>query len=239
MNQMRTLTRMALHEMWISFRMMLLVVVPLVGGIGVIALPPELSGVTAVGGAGFWFAVAASIAIALASGVAALTMAHERSRGTVAWMAVRAVPRSAVLLSWFITFSILLAGGIVLGSVGAWLTTIDRAETAPDVFPFAAAVVASASAGLACVAGGLLLGTVMRAVPAMLLALGLTIPILVAAILTPADGIALPTGGIGLLAHLDTASRPLAFSLQAGGAALAVAGVLLVLASVGLERANL
>lgn len=239
MNRMRTLTRMALHEMWISFRMMLLVAIPLIGGIGVIALPPELSGVTAVGGAGFWFAVAASGAIAIASGIAALTMAHERSRGTVAWMAVRAVPRSAVLLSWFITFSILLAGGIVVGSVGAWLTAIDRAETPLDLLPFAAAVAASATAGLACVAGGLLLGTFLRALPAMLLALALAVPILVVAILLPGDSLVLPTGGIGLLAHLDTASRPLAVSLQAGGAALAVTAVLLVLASAGLERANL
>lgn len=239
MNRMRTLTRMALHEMWISFRMMLLVAIPLIGGIGVIALPPELSGVTAVGGAGFWFAVAACGAIAISSGIAALTMAHERSRGTVAWMAVRAVPRSAVLLSWFIAFGILLAGGIILGSIGAWLTAIDRAETPPDPLPFAAAVAASASAGLACVAGGLLLGTVMRARRAMLLALALAVPILVLAILTPGAGLPLPTGGIGLLAHLDGASRPLAASLQAGGSALAVTAVLLVLASAGLERANL
>ncbi len=239
MNRMRTLTRMALHEMWISFRMMLLVAIPLIGGLGVIALPPGLSGVTAVGGAGFWFAVAACGAIGIATGLAALTIAHERSRGTVAWMAVRAVPRSAVLLSWFIAFGILLVGGIILGSIGAWLTAIDRAETPPDPLPFAAAVAASASAGLACVAGGLLLGTVMRARPAMLLALGLAVPILVVAILTPGAGLPLPIAGIGLLAHLDTASRPLAAALQAGGSALAMTAVLLVLASAGLERANL
>ena len=78
------------------------------------------------------------------------------------------------------------------------------------------------SAGLACVAGGLLLGTFMRARPAMLLALALAIPILVVAIITPGAGLPLPIGGIALLAHLDTATA-----------------VLLVLASAGLERANL
>ena len=254
MNRMRTLTRMALHEMWISFRMMLLVAIPLIGGIGVIALPPGLSGATAVGGAGFWFAVAACGAIGIATGLAALTIAHERSRGTVAWMAVRAVPRSAVLLSWFIAFGILLLGGIILGSIGAWLTAIDRAETPPDPLPFAAAVAASASAGLACVAGGLLFGFCAVLFGCydshritdrfdifyyMLLALGLAVPILVVAILTPGAGLPLPIAGIGLLAHLDTASRPLAAALQAGGSALAMTAVLLVLASAGLERANL
>ena len=239
MNRLRTLTSMAMHEMWISFRMILVVAVPVVGGIGAILLPEDFSGVTALGGAGFWFAVAACAAIGIASGVAALTMAHERRRGTVAWMAVRAVPRSVVLMSWFAALGILLVGGIALGSVGPWLAALERAETQPDLLPFAAAVASTATAGLACIAGGLLLGTFLRVLPATLIALALAVPILVASIVLPTGGQVLPTGGIALLAHLDSASRPLGQALQSGGAALAVAAVLLVLASAGLERANL
>ena len=39
-------------------------------------------------------------------------------------MAVRAVPRFAVLFSWFLAFALLVMIGIALGSVGAWLAAI-------------------------------------------------------------------------------------------------------------------
>ena len=137
MNRLRTLSWMALHEMWISFRLIAVLGLPLLGGLLAIVVPPDLAGVTAVGGAGFWYAVGAGVAIAIAAGLAAGTMAHERRRGTVAWMAVRAVPRSAILLSWFVAFGLLLAAGIVLGSIGAWLAALGRAEATPDAIPFA------------------------------------------------------------------------------------------------------
>ena len=46
----------------------------------------------------------------------------------------------------------------------------------------------------------------------------------------PLSAVPLPLGGLGLLAHLDSAARPVAGSLQSAGAALAAAAVLLVLA---------
>jgi len=46
-------------------------------------------------------------------------------------------------------------------------------------------------------------------------------------------------GGVALLAHLDSAARPVAGSLQSAGAALGAAAVLLVLAAAGLERSDL
>lgn len=239
MRGLRTLTRMALHEMWISFRLIPLIGLPLVGGMLVSAVPPELAGETAVGGAGFWYAISAGAAICLASGLAAITLAHERRRGTLAWMAVRAVPRSAVLASWFLAFAILLMVGIGLGSIGAWLAAIARAETSPDAIPFAAAVAASVGAGLAAVAAGLLFGTVLPRWPAVLLAIGLSGALVAATIVAPATAIASPTGGIGLLAHLDAFSRPMAGAFQSAGAALAAAALLLVLAGAGLERSDL
>lgn len=239
MRRFRTLTRMAMHEMWISSRWIPVIGLPILGGLVVIALPPELAGVSAVAGAGFSYAIAACVAIAISSGLAAGTMAHERRRGTVAWMAVRAVPRSAVLLSWFVAFGILLTTGMAIGSLGAWLAAIARAESAPDFGPFAAAVAATDAASLATVAAGLLIGTFLRIWPATLVALALAAAVLTVAVAGPLAGVPLPTGGIGLLAHLDTAARPISSALQSAGAALATAAVLLVLAGVGLERADL
>ncbi len=239
MNRLRTLTWMALHEMWISFRLIGVIGLPLLGGLLAIVVPPDLVGVTAVGSAGFWYGVGASVAIAVSAGLAAGTMAHERDRGTVAWMAVRAVPRSAILLSWFVAFGLLLAVGIVLGSMGAWLAALGRAETVPDAMPYAAAVGATIGAALAAVATGLLLGAFLPTLPATLLAVGVGGVLLAAALATAPGGLPSPTGGIGLLAHLDGTARPVGDALRSGGAALAATAVLLVLAVVGLQRSDL
>lgn len=239
MRRLRTLTRMALHELWISFRLIPLVGLPLVGGMLISTIPPEFAGETAVGGAGFWYAVTAALSTCIASGLAALTMAHERRRGTLAWMAARAVPRASVLFSWFLGFSFLLTVGLALGSVGAWLAAIARAEAPPDAIPFGAAVAAAAATAMAGVAAGLLIGTTLRPLLAMLVALAVSGPLVALAFLLPLSAIPLPLGGLGLLTHLDSAARPVAGALQSAGAALAGAAVLLVLAAAGLERSDL
>jgi ABC-type transport system involved in multi-copper enzyme maturation permease subunit len=237
--RLSTLTRMALHELWISFRLIPLMGLPVVGGMLVSAVPAEFAGETAVGGASLWYAVAAGLVSCVASALAALTMAHERRRGTVAWMAVRAVPRSSVLFSWFLAFAVLLVVGLALGSVGAWLSAIGRAETSPDALPFAAAVAAAAGTALVAVAAGLLIGATMPTLPATILALVVSATLVVAAFLAPLSALPLPIGGLGLLTHLDSAVRPVAGALQAAGAALTAAAILLVLAGVGLERSDL
>lgn len=239
MRRLWTLTRMALHELWISFRLIPLMGLPIVGGMLVSAVPPQFAGETAVGGASLWYAVAAGLVICVASALAAVTMAHERRRGTVAWMAVRAVPRSSVLFGWFLAFGILLIVGLALGSVGAWLAAIGRAESPPDPLPFAAAIAAAAAAAMAGVAAGLLIGTTLPTLPATILAVVVSAPLVVAAFVAPLSTLPLPVGGLGLLTHMDSAVRPVAGALQSAGAALATAAVLLVLAGVGLERSDL
>jgi putative exporter of polyketide antibiotics len=239
MTRFRTLTRMALHELWISFRLIPLVGLPVVGGLLISAIPPEYAGETAVGGAGFWFAVVAGVVICMTSALAALSMAHERKRGTVAWMAARAVPRAAVLFSWFLAFAILLIVGLGVASVGAWLAAIGRAESTPDAIPFAFAAGAAAATALAGVAVGLLVGTTLPTLPATLLALAVSLPLVLIPFLAPLSGIPLPLGGLGLLTNLDSAARPVAGALQSGGSALACASVLLVLAAAALERSDL
>lgn len=239
MRRLRTLTRMALHELWISYRLIPLLGVPIAGGMLVSAVPPELAGETAVGGASFWYAIAAGIAICVTSGLAALTMAYERRRGTVAWMAVRAVPRFAVLFSWFLAFALLVMIGIALGSIGAWLAAINRAEAPPDAIPFAAAVGATAGTALLGVAVGLLLGTFLPALPATLLALAVSGGLVAAGITAPLSSVPLPLGGLSLLTHLEAVIRPVAGSLQSAGTALAAAAALLVVAGAGLERSDL
>ena len=239
MTRLRTLTGMALREMWISFRLIAVIGLPMIGGMAVIALPPDVAGVTAIGGAGFWYAIVAAAAICVASAIAAGTMANERHRGTVAWMAVRAVPRSAVLLSWFLAFGILLAAGIGIGSVGAWLAAVARADAPPNVVPFAIAILAAGGVALAGVAAGLLIGALLRTIPAVVVALVLCGVLLAVSIVLPLGSALLPTEGIRLLAHLDDAARPISDGLRSTGLALAIAAALLVLGGAALERSDL
>ena len=239
MSRLQTLTRMAFHEMWITFRLIVVVGLPILGGVVVIAIPPAIAGVTAVGGAGFWYAIGTSVAVSITAGLAAAAIANERRKGTVAWMAVRAVPRSAVLMSWFLAFGVLSAAGIAIGSGGAWLAAVTRAELPPDPLPFAAAIVAAAAWSLAAVAAGLLIGSLLGSLTATLVSAGLAAAVGAAAIALPLGRAPLPTGGIALLAHLDSASRPVAGAFQSGGLALAMAAGLLVLAAAALERSDL
>jgi hypothetical protein len=239
MNRYRTLSWMAIREMWISFRLIDVLGLPLLGGLLAIVAPPDLAALTAVGGAGFWYAVGASVAIAVAAGLAARTMADERRRGTVAWMVVRAVPRSAVFLSWFIAFGLLLGIGIVLGSIGAWLAALSHAEATPDAIPYGAAVGATIGAGLVAVALGLLLGALLPARPAALVAMVTGAVALAVSIAMAPGALPSPLGGIGLLAHLDGARRPLGDAMGSGGVALATTSILLILGVASLERSDL
>jgi len=239
MTRLGTLTGMALRELWISFRLIPVVGLPVVTGMGVGAVPPELAGVSAIGGAGFWYAVGAVASICFVAALAAATIAHERRRGTAAWMAVRAVPRSAVLVSWFVAYGLLLVIGIALGAVGAWLAAIARAESPIDPLPFVAAVAATACTGLAMLAAALCLGTLLGRWTAGIVALLGSGALLAASIGGPLAGMLLPTGGIGLLADLGGAARPLGDALRDGGAALGTAAALLVVAAVALERSDL
>jgi len=90
---------------------------------------------------------------------------------------------------------VLLCGGLALGSVGAWLAAIGRAETSPDPLPFAAAVAATAGTALAAVALGLLIGTTLPTVPATLLAVAVSIPLVAAAFLVAAELASAPGRG--------------------------------------------
>lgn len=237
--RLRTLTGLALHELWISFRLIPVVGLPILAGMAVIALPAELGGASAIAGAGFWYAVGAGASICVAASLAASTLAHELHRGTVAWMSVRAVPRSAVLAGWFIGYGLLLVAGIVVGSVGAWLAASSRAEAPIDPIPFMATVAAVACTALATLAAGLWVGTMLgRGTAAILVLLG-SGTLLAAIILGPQAGVLLPATGIGLLADLGTSARPVSDALRSAGTALGAAALLLVLAAVFLERADL
>lgn len=230
---------MAVRELWISFRLLLVAGTLLLSGLPAALLPPVLS--PDLAGAPpdplTWLAVAVAAALTLAAAVAAATLATERRRGTAGWMVARAVPRATIALSWFAAFALVVALGIVPVAVAAWL--VFGPFILGEAGALAAAAVATACAGWAAIAFGLFAGAALprwpAAVGAVLAGGALLVP--------PAFGQAgpwwLPADGLRVLGELDTTARPVADSLRAAGVALGLAAVVLVGAVVTFERADL
>jgi len=231
---------LALHELWISFRLLTVVGVVLLASLPAALLPhsyaPNLAGAPpdALG----WYAIALAAALIAVASIAAATLARERRRGTAGWIAVRAVPRQTILLAWFAVFVLLLIVALVPAAVAGWLSLIpELPPTGP--LPFVASQVAVAGAGCAAIALGLLAGAVLPPLPAASATLLLTTPPLLGAATEQWGWAALPGGGLSVLANLTAGGRPIADALLAGGTALAVTAVLLLAAVAAFERAEL
>jgi len=230
---------MALRELWISFRLLVVLGALLLAGLPAALLPavmsPDLAG--APPDPLNWLAVATAAAMALAAAAAAATLASERRRGTAGWMASRAVPRATIALSWFVAFALLLSIGLVPVAAVAWLALGPFLLGGPGAL--VAATAATACAGGATLAIGLLAGAALPRWPAAAVAAVAGTALLV----PPAFGASgpwwLPADGVRVLAELDTAARPVADGLRAAGVALGVAAVVLVGVVVIFERADL
>lgn len=232
MSQVTVVTRLAVRELWITFRLLAL----LAGFIGVGALvallPAPLPMVMERLGLGLG---AASI---LAGALAAWSFADERARGRAAWLVTRSVSRGTLLGGWFAALaSLALAGTAVAGLLG-WLTA-SAVSLRLDAGAFATALAGVAATVLVPIALGLLIGTLLRGP----LAIGATVAIGAGlgalAWLVPGAGEFVPGAAMVDLAALrEGVAAPVA-GLRAAGVALVATALLLVAARLVLERAEL
>ena len=239
MSRLPALTRLALRELWISYQLIPIMGLPILAGLVVSVVPPELAGLGAVAGAAHWLAIGLTVALPMVGAMAAATLAAERERGTLAWMAVRAVPRSSVVMAWFLAFALLLVVGIALGGVGTWLAALERAEASPDPGPFVVAVAGTLGIGLLTVALGLAVGSRLgprRAAAVTALVCG---GALAWTLVLPLADHQLITSGLAVLNGLDEVVRPISSAVMLAGLSLAGAAGLLVIAAAGIERADL
>jgi len=227
-----TVTWLAVRELWITFRFLGLLVAGLAAGLAVtVAQPGITDGLR-------WLAWGTAATGVVAAAAAGATLAVERRRGRVAWLAVRAVARSGTLLAWFMALALPPVAGLAVSGLLAWLVAASASALAPVAF--GALVVAAGIFVLEALAVGLLAGTLLRPAPAALagamVAAGLAGLGLLAGGAEPALS---PVAGIGLLAGALSLLRPLSDGLVASGIGLATAGLLLAAAAALLERADL
>jgi hypothetical protein len=225
-------TWLAVRELWISFRLVGVIALFLLAG-AFVALLPGLGQRQPAG----WYAIALGLASTGAGALTAGVLSSERRRGTAAWLASRAVPRATLLAGWFI--AVLGAGvaGLVPGAVLAWLTILPAAP-ALDPVSFAIAMLAVGSGALAALALGLLVGALLPPRRAALLTLVLCAAVAAGALALPSVRGFTPASVYFLLADVPT-GWPVGRAVQAIGIGLASAALLLSVAGLALERADL
>jgi hypothetical protein len=228
-----TLTRMAVRELWISFRLLLLLALPIAVGLLALLFPAD-SGTTQP--ALSWGLAAVSTA---AAGVAAVAWASERRRGTAGWLSLRAVPRASILIAWFAGLAFPLLVGTAAGALLVWLAPGLEPSPPLDALSYASLVGATAGAGLQALAIGILLGSFLRPIAAAFLAVMESGALLAAGLLVRPDTALVPTAGLGLLAQATDLLRPLADGLQALGIGLTLTGLLLGVALLIFNRVDL
>jgi hypothetical protein len=231
-SQATTVARLAARELWMTFRLLLLLIVSVGAGAVVGLLPAPLPTTMARLAAGL------TIAIIVAAAVAAWSIAEERVSGRAGWLVTRSVARSTYLVGWYVALVLVPLIGILAGVGLGWLA-IPPGSAAVDPAEYLA-VSAAILAGLgAAVAAGLFVGALLRPSGAMLLTVLACAGVAGAAIGLPEAAPWLPGGGVVLLSRVSRAEHVTAEALRAAGIGLALAAVVLVVARVALERTDL
>ena len=124
MRRFGTVTGLALRELWISFRLLLVVGVLIVAAVPSAMLPHTTPALAAspLESPLEWFAIGLALALGVVGGMAGAALSRERRRGSAGWLVIRAVPRPVILLGWFAAFALLLAAGLLPAATLVWLT---------------------------------------------------------------------------------------------------------------------
>jgi hypothetical protein len=231
-SQAGTVTRLALRELWITFRL-LIVLVGFIGVGAVVALVPAPPAVSFER-----LAIGFGIATIVTSALAAWSLADERGTGRAGWLMTRSVSRGTYLIGWFGACAAVTAVGLTAGSTLGWLA----ASTIPlglDGTGFVAAAVAILAAAWAAIGLGLLAGTVARPAAAAAIAAAVCSAVAAFSLLVPVVASLTPAGAFLALPQVAGADAVLPAALRAAGIGLFLAAVLLVVARVAMERAEL
>ena len=232
MSQATVVTRLAVRELWITFRLLALLAGFIGVGAAVALLPAPLPTVMERMGLGL------GAAAILAGALGAWSFADERAHGRAAWLVARSVSRGTLLGGWFAALlALALAGTVVAGLLG-WLTA-SAVSLRLDGGAFATQLVGVAATVAVAIALGLLAGTVLRGPLAVAATVAVGAGVGAVAWLVPGAGELMPGAAMVDLAALREGIAPQLGGLRAAGAALVATALLLAVARLVLERAEL
>jgi hypothetical protein len=232
MSQAATVTRLALREMWITFRL-LLVLVAFIGAGAVVALLPPARAVALER-----LALGFGIATAVTSAISAWSVADERSSGRAGWLVARSVTRATYLRGWFAALAGVALVGIGAGALLGWMAA-SNVLASLDLAGYILAVAAVSGTVMAAIALGIAAGSL--AAPRVAAAVAVLVCGVVGAISVLLPGWSDVGPGAAYLA-LARAAGPdpvLALALKATGIGLMLAAILLIAARMAMERAEL
>jgi ABC-type transport system involved in multi-copper enzyme maturation permease subunit len=227
-SQTAVVARLAIRELWISFRLLVLLAAYVGTGAIVALLPAPPSTM-------FWrLALGLAVANLVGAAVAADAIGTERALGRAAWLVTRSISRSTLLVGWFLALAAVSLVGIGATAILAWLAV--ASPLPPATMPGYVTVMAGVAAtGLAAIALGLLLGVLMRPRPATAAALVVAAAAMAAAVMVPPSA-ALPHDALAELPSLD---RPIGVGLRGAGIGLAATAAGLAVARAVLGRVDL
>jgi len=232
MSQATTVARLATRELWMTFRLLLVLIVSVGAGAVVGLLPARLPETMARLAAGL------GLAIAVAAAVAAWSLAEERVSGRAGWLVTRSVARSTYLAGWYFALVLVPAIGLAAGALLGWLAIPAGAVTVPPAEYLSVFLAVATTLG-ATVALGLLAGALVRPRAAMVVTLVVCGAAAAGAILAQELAAWLPGGSLLLLARVAGSDSVMADALRAAGIGLALTAVVLVACRVALERTDL
>jgi hypothetical protein len=230
-SQAVTVVRLAARELFMTFRLLLVLLVS-VGAGAVAGLLPAPPGLMTRLAAGF------GLAIVVAAAVAAWSLAEERFSGRTGWLITRSVARATYLFGWYGALLLVAVGGLAAGAFLGWLS-IPPGSVVIDATEYVAAIVGvAATCGLA-LAVGLLAGALLRPRGAMIVTVALCAVATILAILLPGSTAWLPGGALVALAGANEGKPVVDMALRAAGVGLVLAAAVLVVCQVALERTDL
>jgi len=231
-SQGRLVTRLAIRELWMTFRL-LLVIVGFVGTSAFVVLLPAAPEITMER-----LAAGLGISTVVVAGVAGWSLADERTAGRAGWLVSRSVARGQVLAGWFWGLVTIAVAGLAGAGLLGWLAIYSLPVSFEPV-TFVATLVAVAATIAAAVAAGLLAGMVCRTWIAGPLAGVVCLVFGIGSWAVLPDLPAIPGSAYRLLAEMTSGQTHLSEALTAAGIGLALTAVVLALARVTIERAEL
>jgi len=232
MSQAGTVAWLALRELWMSFRLLVVLIAHVVAG-AVVGLLPAFARDSVAR-----LAIGLGLATLVTAAVAAWSMADERLTGRAGWLITRTVPRGTYLAGWFVALALVAIVGVIAAGVLGWLA-IGSAAPGGDRLALPAAMVGVAASTAAAAALGLLCGSLLRPRAAAAAAVAACGVVGALAWLAAAPEPWVPGAAHLLLARLVDADAVIPNALRAAGIGLALTSALLITARAALDRSDL